>query len=92
MPTLNPINQTQQNVVIRQIGRVRRGPNQRGLSHLPRTKPARTVSHAGDHEETVKILQTMPRRWVMIPVSCGMGRPVPVGGAIPPPAWGRNCG
>ena len=58
----HPCNQTQDDVVIRPIvhGRddtTRESTTHYALSHLPRTRSARTMTHAGDHKETVKVVQ-----------------------------------
>jgi len=57
--TFDPVDQTQQDVVIRLIETVREGTEQHTLSNLPRAGSAPTVPHTRDHEETVKVIQVL---------------------------------
>jgi len=54
-PTFNPINQTQQDVMIRPVESVREDTTHNALSNPPSARSAQTVPHAGDHEKTVKV-------------------------------------
>ena len=57
--TFNPRDQTQDDVVICLIDRGARGDStHHALSHQPRTGSAQTMTHAGDHKEAVKVIQT----------------------------------
>jgi len=56
-PTFNPINQTQQDVMVGLVERVRKGAGQYALSDPPSTRSSQTVPHSGDREETVIIVR-----------------------------------
>lgn len=57
VPTFNPIDQTQQDVVVRLVERVGKDASQYALSDPPSTRSSQTVPHARDREETVIVVR-----------------------------------
>jgi len=55
--TFDPFDQAQQEAVIRIVESVRADAQQRALPHLPGSGSAETMTHAGNDEETIKVIQ-----------------------------------
>ena len=71
--TLNPVDQTQQDVMIRLVQCVRGNARPRALPHLPSSRSLDTVTHAGDYEETIKVVQkTLCQTVTSVSVQDGM--------------------
>lgn len=56
-PTLNPIDQAQQEAVVRVVDCVRANADQRALPDFPGPGAVEAMTHAGNHEETIKVVQ-----------------------------------
>jgi len=57
VPTFDPIDQAQQEVVVRLVDCVRANTDQRALPDLPGPRAVETMTHAGNREETIKVIQ-----------------------------------
>jgi len=60
--TFNPIDQAQQEVVVRLVDCVRANTYQRALPDLPGPRAGETMTHAGNHKETIKVVQVTCNR------------------------------
>ena len=59
VPTFDPFDQAQKDVVIRLVERVCEGTIGCALADPPSTRSTHAVSHSRDHEKAVKVVQTV---------------------------------